>query len=343
MKIIINGRFLTQKITGVQRVAFELLKELDKCLAASDLTLVAPKGTVFPEFKNIKCVHVGRRKGVFWEQTTFCRYVKKQKAVSLNLCNSAPLFGKKIVMVHDVKFKAHPEYFSRKFRFWYNFLMKNVAKKSLKILTVSEFSKSEILKYYKKTAGNIEVLYNGWQHFSGGEYDPKLREDSGLLSGGYYFAMSSLEPNKNLKWIIETAKRNEKETFVVAGGINAKIFAAEKYEVPSNVKLVGYVGDAQAKDLIKNCKAFLFPTFYEGFGIPPLEAMAEGVLKVIVSDTPVMHEIYGESVIYVDPEKYDYCLDDLLNREVCGREKVLDAYSWEKSAKKLKHILCAAE
>ena len=339
MKIIINGRFLTQKITGVQRVAIELLKELDKISDNSEFYLAAPKGAVFPEFKNIKCIYVGKRYGVLWEQTDFCQYIKKEKAVSLNLCNSAPLFGKKIVMVHDIKFKAHPEFFSKKFRIWYNFLFRNITKKSLRLLTVSEFSKSEILKYYKNTNCEIEVLYNGWQHYLGGEYDFSLRKELGLSAGGYCFAMSSLEPNKNLKWIIETAKRNKEETFIVAGGINVKIFASEKFDLPDNVKLIGYVKDAQAKDLIKNCKAFIFPTFYEGFGIPPIEAMAEGVNKVIVSDTPVMHEIYGESVIYVCPEKYDYSISDLLKKETFGIERVLNVYSWEKSAKKMKSLL----
>lgn len=343
MKIIINGRFLTQKITGVQRVALETLKELDKISENSELYIAAPKGAVFPDFKNIKRIEIGKRKGVIWEQTTFCRYVKKQKAVSLNLCNSAPLFGKKIVMVHDIKFKAHPEYFSKKFRLWYSFLMKNVTRKSLSILTVSEFSKKEILKYYKNTKCNIEVLYNGWQHFSGGEYDSSLRKELGLEEGGYCFAMSSLEPNKNLKWIIETAKQNGAETFIVAGGINAKIFAGEKYELTDNVKLIGYVQDARAKDLIKNCKAFLFPTFYEGFGIPPLEAMAEGVKKVVVSDTEVMREIYGDSVIYIDPDKYDYEINELLKKEVSGIDDVLNKYSWAKSAEKLQSILLAVK
>ena len=340
MKIIINGRFLTQKITGVQRVAFEILKELDKISADSEFCLVAPLGTVFPAFKNIKCYCVGKKRGVLWEQTDFYKHVKKEKAISLNLCNSAPLFGKKIVMVHDVKFKAHPEYFSKKFRLWYNILFKNITKKALKILTVSEFSKNEILKYYKKTACDIEVLYNGWQHFSSGSYDSSLRENLNLKNGDYCFAMSSLEPNKNIKWIVETAKFNKDETFIIAGGINAKIFAKEKFDLPKNVKLVGYVNDGQAKDLIKNCKAFIFPTFYEGFGIPPLEAMAEGVKKVIVSDTEVMHEVYKDSVVYINPQKYDYLISDLISKETSGAEDVLNSYSWERSAAKLKDILC---
>ena len=339
MKVIINGRFLTQKITGVQRVAIEILKELDKISDNSEFYLAAPKGASFPDFKNIKCLHVGKRQGVFWEQTDFRRYVKKEKAVSLNLCNSAPLFGKKIVMLHDVKFRAHPEFFSRKFRIWYNFLFRNITKKSLKLLTVSEFSKSEILKYYKNTKCEIAVLYNGWQHYLHGDYDASLREGLNLKGNDYCFAMSSLEPNKNLKWIIETAKSNKEEIFIVAGGINSKIFAQENFTLPENVKLVGYVKDPQAKDLIKNCKAFLFPTFYEGFGIPPLEAMSEGVKKVIVSDTAVMHEIYGESVIYVCPEKYDYSIKELISKETFGIDEVLDNYSWKKSAHKLHMIL----
>ncbi|MDY6368135.1 MAG: glycosyltransferase family 1 protein [Clostridia bacterium] len=342
MKFIINGKYLTQKVTGVQRVAAELVAELDK-LSGHDITLAAPKGAVFPELKNIKTVNVGKRQGVLWEQIDFCKFVKKENAISINLCNSAPLSGKKIVMIHDVKVKSHPEFFSFKFRLWYNFLFRNLVKKSLSILTVSEFSKREIQKYYKLPSSRVKVIPNGWQHFKGKEKDDSVRKEFSLEQFNYYFTMSSLEPNKNIKWIIETAKNNMDSIFVVAGGANKKVFAKNDIECPENVKLVGYVSDAQANDLLANCKAFLFPTFYEGFGMPPLEAMSQGVKNVIVTDSEVMHEIFEDSVVYINPEKYDYDLDELVKTTTGDKERILLKYSWEKSAALLERVLYDVE
>ena len=86
--------------------------------------------------------------------------------------------------------------------------------------------------------------------------------------------------------------------------------------------------------LMQNCKAFLFPSFYEGFGIPPLEAMSTGC-QIVVSDIPVMHEIFGDSVHYIDPNSADIDLKELLAQPVSSTAPILEKYSWEKSAKVL--------
>ena len=145
--------------------------------------------------------------------------------------------------------------------------------------------------------------------------------------------MCSLEPNKNFRWIAEEAKRNSNCIFAVAGSINKKVFAdGMGFECPDNMKLLGYVSDEEAKTMMRDCKAFLFPTFYEGFGIPPLEAMSAGVKNIYVSDTAVMHEIFEDSVQYINPNQYN----DVFNSDVVSTEdsigRVLSKYSWKKSA-----------
>ena len=111
------------------------------------------------------------------------------------------------------------------------------------------------------------------------------------------------------------------------------------FECPDNMKLLGYVSDEEAKTMMRDCKAFLFPTFYEGFGIPPLEAMSVGAKNIYVSDTAVMHEIFGDSVHYINPYKYnDIFDDDAADSEECIR-KVLLKYSWKKSAILLRKIV----
>lgn len=338
-KIIVNGKFLSQRVTGVQRYAREILTELDKLCYGIEIEMAIPADVMdLPVYQNIKIKKVGKFKGNLWEQLSFPKYVRKQKGVSLNLCNSAPLIGKKIVTIHDMKIKAHPEFFSKKFLLWYNFLFKNITKKSLAIITVSNFSKDEIIKYYNVNFEKITVVYNAWQHFNSINYDEKILLKYGLSKYGYYFSMSSLEPNKNLSWIIETAKKNPTCNFVIAGGLNKKVFAEKNILLPKNVMLVGYISDSEAKTLMRDCKAFLFPTLYEGFGIPPLEAMAAGCKSVIVSDSNVMHELFEDSVVYIDPYDYSVNLERLINEKELNKlniEDILNKFSWSTSAVKL--------
>ena len=343
MRFIINGTFLEQRITGVQRYARELLKELDLLCAGMEIEIVVSQSAKVPKFSNIKTVVRGKRANTLWEQTVFSRYVKKTKGISVNLCNSAPLFAKKIVCVHDMKIFAHPEFFSLKFRLWYRFMLKNVMKKSRRILTVSEFSASEIRRYFPKTAGKIHVVSNAWQHFESVPYSEDALDKYGLEKEGYYFAMSSLEPNKNFNWYLETAKRNPNIRIAVAGGINRKVFSAKEMgECPQNVTLLGYISDEEAKTLMRDSKAFLFPTFYEGFGLPPLEAISVGAPCVIVSDTDVMHEVLGDSAAYISPACFEHDLDLIARSNPANRE-CLQKYSWESSAKKLFEVLTDLE
>lgn len=325
MKIIINGRFLLHRVTGVERYARELCAELDKMIAPGELVMaVPPEVNDIPDYKNIKVVKVGRLYNRLWEHISFPMYVLKQKAISLNLCNVAPLPSPGMVAIHDVKIKATPQYFGKKFVAWYNLLFSNEAKRAKKIITVSEFSKREIIKYYNVEPDRIIVIPDAWQHYERIAYDDNALEKYGFTENSYYFSMCSLEPNKNFKWIAEVAKRNPNQNFAIAGSINETVFAEGLgFECPENMKLLGYVSDEEAKTLMRDCKAFLFPTFYEGFGIPPLEAISAGAKHVIVSDTEVMHEIFGGSVIYVNPNDYEVNLKSIgsVNEKITTRHR----------------------
>ena len=337
MKFVINGRFLTQRITGVQRYAREIVSELDKICSDCDIEIAVPMTAAeIPAYSNIRVVRIGKRAGVLWEQTTFSRYVKNQRAVSVNLCNSAPLTGKKVVAIHDVKVRAHPEFFGWKFRAWYNLLFRNITRTAKAIITVSEFSKQEIVKYYRCDPSKIFVIYNAWQHFEAIPVAADVLEKFQVTEKSYIFALGSLEPNKNLKWILNAAKNNPQETFIVGGGINEAVFAKQDFSLPPNVRLIGYLSDVESKSLMHYCKAFVFPSFYEGFGIPPMEAMVAGAPQIFVSDIPVMHEIFGNEVEYIDPQGDG----NGLKCEPHGNYScTLLKYTWSDSAQKLMRYL----
>lgn len=337
-KIIINGRFLTRRITGVERFAHEIVSALDQLVAPGQVELACPPETKnLPQLTNISVVRVGKFHNQLWEHVSFALYVARSRAVSLNLCNVAPLMSPGIVCIHDMKVRATPQFFSKKFLLWYRILFGNAARRAKKILTVSEFSKSEIIKFYKLTSDKVVVVPNGWQHFEKISYDEQTLTKFQLEKERFFFSLCSLDPNKNFKWLAESARLNPSKTFIVAGGVNKTVFADDfGFRCPKNMKLIGYVSDEEAKTLMRDCEAFLFPSFYEGFGIPPLEAICAGTKCVVVSDIPVMHEILGKSAVYINPD--EPCV--LLSSSAASYENQLKSlYSWQKSALILKDLL----
>ena len=338
-KIIINGRFLLHRVTGVERYAHEMVSALDELVFPGQIEIaVPPEATEIPEWKNITVQRVGGLHNRMWEHISFPAYVKQKGGISLNLCNVAPLPSPGIVTVHDIKPIVHPEYYSEKFVLWYRLLLKNTFQRARMILTVSKFSAKEIRRFYRIDPQRISITPEGWQQFERFDYDEYALDRYGLEKGTYYFSMGSRDPAKNLKWVFESARSNPDMVYAVSGNVNRNVFAGSEADsseqVPENVKFLGYVRDEEAKTLMRDCKAFLFPSFYEGFGLPPLEALSAGCPCVVVSDIPVMHEIFGDEAVYIDPNK----AEDFTCRKM-DAERILARYSWKKSAKKLLRIL----
>lgn len=332
--IVINGKFMSQRLTGVQRYAREILLELDKLADSSvDIVLLTDKNAVdIPDYKNIRVVSAGKLAGNIWEQITLPAYAIRHKALCVSLCNMAPILKPDVVTVHDINFKVNKNFFSKKFVQWYNFVFFIIMKRIKTIFTVSEFSKSEIECNYGISPEKIIVTYNGWQHYERISADTQALAKFGLISGDYYFSMSSMSPNKNFKWVAQAAKDNPDVLFAVSGAVNSKVFAdTADLEAPENLKFLGYISDEEAKALISHCRAFLFPSFYEGFGIPPLEALSTGA-KAVVSDSSCMKEIFGDSVYYISPY-YPHINLNAIVSEKCGLpDAILEKYSWAKSA-----------
>ena len=211
-----------------------------------------------------------------------------------------------------------------------------------KILTVSNFSKDEMIRVCKAKEEKIYVLGNGWQHYNRVGFDDRIFDKfSQLIRGEYYFAASSLTPQKNFKWIYEVAKKNRNCIFAIAGKVEG--LSIDKGETkPENIIYLGFVSDEEMKSLMKGCKAFIHPALYEGFGITPMEALSTGA-ELIISDAACLPEIYGKSAHYIDPYNTDVDLDRLLEEPVDPANKVLDNYSWEKFAGMLYNLLIEAE
>ncbi len=337
-KYAINGLFLTQNITGIQRFAYEIIKRLDQLSDKNEIVLVVPYETeINVQFKNISVVKYGSLKGILWEQVNYPDFLQKYNCLALCLTNVLPLFYRKgIVVIHDVSYKANPQFFTgfrnRMSAFWHCVNYHAAVHSKMKILTVSKFSKTEIQKYYNVEAERIHVVYPAWQHMDNVRPSATLYERyPQLKEKKYFFSMASLAPNKNIKWIMKAAKQHPDQLFVIAGGGK---FNEKKR---SNTLFLGYVSDEDAKMLMANCKAFLFPTHYEGFGMPPLEAAACGAPQIIVSNTPCMREVYGEYASYVDPHKPEnWIVEECKNNNF---KELLEKYSWESTAVVIKRLM----
>lgn len=350
--IFINGKFLEQKLTGVQRFAYETVKSIDELISTSpdyaDLKdkvfLCIPSDvdeSKLSFLKNIKIRKAEKRTGIFWEQTSFAKDIRKNKALGLHLCNTVPFLEKKgIVCLHDITYTIHPEFVTtgkhQLMKLWHMVQDKVCAKKTLAVLTVSENSKKEICDCFKIPGDRVAVVYNGWQHFSTEIAEgTSLSKWPELESGKYFYSMSSLAKNKNFTWIIEAAKRHPEYAFAVAGKNDLKKYGDTLSEGKAlkNLHYLGYVSDDEARLLMKSCRAFIFPSVFEGFGIPPLEALAMGA-KVICAKASCLPEIFGDTVYYIDPYNYDLDFETLLSGQVSPASTVLEKYSWKKTAEK---------
>lgn len=334
----IEGKFLTQTLTGTQRYAIEIVHELDRVCEPGEFEIVVPDGT---EIKNdllldhIPLVRFGCHTGPQWTHIDFSHYCKKVNSTPLCLNNIAPIHTPSVVTIHDVSPRANREFYGWKYRAYQNFCLAFNTRNAKLIFTDTDFSRSEIERYYPCAAGKTKVVPCAWQHMEDIKITAGALAKHGLEPGGYWFAMSSLTPNKNLRWIVETARLNLSDTFIVAGGINTKTFGERDIPTAENVSYIGYVTDGEAKELMSNCKGFLFPTFYEGFGIPPMEAMASGAPLCIVGDNPCMHEVYGNSVVFVDPNVPCADLAGLAQVSLAPVDDVLARFSWRSSAEKM--------
>ena len=339
--IYINGRFLTQKITGVQRYAIEVVKQLDKIESNYDFVILAPKEGIIQnlELKNIKIINIGKFTSHLWEQISlpFYIFIHDRKSKLLNMCNLAPMLYPGYTVIHDIAFKTHPEHLDKKFSLWYRLVTRINIKRYKHIFTVSNFSKNEIVKNYNVNSNKITVTYNSAEHLKEIQPDERIIKRLKLEDKEFCFSLGSKSPHKNYQFIIECAKKNPEMLFVVSGNENNRIFKDKNNEKDvKNLIYTGYLNDGELVTLYKNCKAFIFPSLYEGFGIPPLEAIECGCKNLILSDIKVLKEIYGNNAVYIDTKNYIKLPEKLIEADI---DELLKKYSWKKTATLIINVL----
>src|SRR5499426_1250684 len=219
-----------------------------------------------------------------------------------------------VVTIHDLAFERMPETFTRRGSFQLKLTVRRTAKKAARIATVSEYSRQDLLSVYKLPPENVVVTYNGVEsHFTPRPLTPTETEEIRGRFGiarDFLLAVGSLQPRKNLVRLIRAyAKlRNERADFtpqlVIVGRrlwLTHEIFdEVKRHRWADDVILTGYVADADLPALYRAAKAFVYPSLFEGFGLPPLEAMACGT-PVVTSDISSLPEIAGDAALLIDP------------------------------------------
>lgn len=319
-RVAINGRFLSQPVTGVQRYAREIVRAISRLLQADaelrreyTFEILAPAGAAgFEDVPHIPVKVVGRLTGHLWEQTELPRHLGT--AVLLNLANTGPLrVRRQIVTIHDASVFAAPVGYSAAFRIWYRFLHRRLSGSALQIVTDSEFSRGELKKYCGLEFDRSAVIPLGTDHICGVPADDWVFERRGLTPKRFVLAAGSLNPNKNLATLAEAARRLAERgmSLVVAGGGNAKVFQSTDLDMPTSVRFLGYVTDAELRALYQQACCFVFPSRYEGFGLPPLEAMACGC-PVVVSRAASLPEVCGNAALYIDSSDPAHIADTVI-------------------------------
>lgn len=346
---MINGYFTQKHINGIPRYATEIVKRLDNYFTEGEIELVVPRDAVnVPELKNIRVTRVGKRDektvGILWGNTSFARYVNKNKAGCINFTNHVEYVKNSLSMLHDTIWARRDKYELETLQkkggklILRRMIGRNVSnleaymkKKTAKfIITVSEFSKECIANQFHIERDRIKVFGSGWEHMKE-IHSANESDDERIRKGNYFFSLGNLYPHKNIKWVINEAKKMPEETFVIAGKVPYAFLDVISCELPNTIFLE-HVSERFMKYLMENCKALLFPSLEEGFGLPPLEALSLGT-QVIASDIPVMREIYGDTIHYINPVGEAVDLNEILEKKLYGNiSEILEEHSWNRSA-----------
>lgn len=339
MCVTVNGRFMSQRITGVQRYAREIMAR-----DARFARLLTPRRPI-----------CGMR-GHVWEQSILPARVGRNLLWSP--CNTGPLaVAKQVVTIHDCAFYDQPEGFSRKFAAWYHWLVPRLARRIRRIITVSKFSRDRLLEYCGVAPEKVVVIPHGVN----GRFRPSrpdeiasVRAQLGLPER-YVLHVGCLAPRKNLRRLLDawnTISRTHSDTSLVLVGASHRVVRdVGLADLPPSVVLTGYVADEHLPALYGGADVFAFPSLYEGFGLPVLEAMACGT-AVLTSNVTSLPEVAGDAALLVDPYSvesiaaglHELLANTALRYSLAKQGQIrAGAFTWERAAEATWQVLHEAD
>lgn len=351
-KIIVNGKFLRAQPTGVHRVAAELSNALAELVRAGDPAVAGLDLTVWHTHDGggnaaeiaLPCKQIGPMTGIPWEQITLP--LRKGSGTLLSLCNIGPVLSRDaITMIHDVQVRISPESYGLGFRWWYHLTQPLLARRNRAILTVSEYSRGEIVRAGLCPAEKVAVVHNGVDHVLRTPADGGVIDRLSLEGRPFVLGLANTQKHKNIAVLLDAFARTELSDVVLVlfGGAGREAFASAGLHLPANVLLAGRVDDGELRALMESAVCLAFPSTTEGFGLPPLEAMLLGC-PAIISPCGALPEVCADAAIQVEPSDaagwaaaVRALLDDADFRRKYSQDGQLRAreFTWEKAAREL--------
>ncbi len=334
--------------TGVENYSWFLINEMVK-LAPKNITLISPQKIdldvpqiVIP-FKRL------------WTQIRLSwKMLGNRKIDNLFIPSHVmPIIHPKntTITIHDVAFKRYPKSYSRLSRWYLNWGTKFAVKHAKKIIVPSSTTKKDLIKFYKANPDKITVIPLGYKS-GAGDMATKSQQ---LKTNSYFLFIGRIETKKNVQTLIKAFqainKKHPKIKLVLAGrpGIGGKNIVETIHELSlrKNIITTGYISDADKQALLNNCLCFVFPSLFEGFGIPLLEAMDAGV-PIITSKIPTSYEIAKENALFFDPfnvkglvKNMEMIINekDLREKLTTKHAQTLKKYSWRNCAKRTLEVV----
>jgi glycosyltransferase involved in cell wall biosynthesis len=344
--LTINGRFLSQRLTGVQRYAREIVEALDEILQHNKQYSSLEAKIVVPNHPcqdlNLGAINtqITPGSGALWDQFVLAH---KAEGILLSLCNQGPVFAANhILCIHDLNYLVTPKSYSHAFRAYYRLVQPLLARNAARVVTSSSFSASMLTNRGFCSRDKITVIPNGHEHVR--RWQP-LRSQFNSANANqrpFVFALGSRARHKNIDVLFSIAKELDLLglDLLVAGGADRLFSSVPSTEIPHNVRMLGVVTDDDLAALYKTAFCLAFPSFTEGFGLPALEALALGC-PVVASNAASLPEVCGDAALFADPTSSHAWLDQIrrlrtepgLAQSLRARGfKQAERFSWKKSA-----------
>ena len=374
MVIAIDIRLLGKKRTGDEMVFRYLTRELVKLESEARLLLLTDEtdperiGMLEQELGttgrgNVEIISLGKANRYSWNLFVVARFLRLRKVDIFHTQYILPFFVPKrtklFAHIHDISFRVFPDLIGWKDRFFLSLLIPRTMRIADRILVPSVFTKEEIINQYRVAKDRIVVIPNA----VGDEFLSQATEADIVrvrakysLPEKFLLAVGTMQPRKNIAFLVrvfaEVSKRIPDLKLVLVGkryGYRYDLeieHAIEETDTGKSVIFPGYVDAADMPAVYAGAEAFIFPSLYEGFGIPILEALSQGT-PVAASDIPPSREISGTGAGFFAPSdiasavqmSYNVTIDEKLRSELSthGKERI-NLFSWEKSARLLRDI-----
>ena len=337
--VLVNGKWLSAQGSGMQRYAGEVARRvLDLDPAAR---VVVPRDAALPDWLPAGRVLRSRLRGIAFEQLALPW--RARGAMLLNFAGPAPVLKRdQLVVMHDVTPARFPRTFSRRFVLWYSVLYRVLARRARHLATVSEFSRGELADVLGVDPARFALAPNGHEHAF------EARADAAELTLGtelasktaddYVLCVGTLTPSKNLGPVTRALADAGIPVVVVGAAGVRRVFTADSPLDAPGIHLAGRLSDGELALLLRNARALVFPSLYEGFGLPVVEAQALGC-PVVASDATSIPEVAGQGALYFDPLRPEDAVArvrELLPAErrrlIAHGHRNVERFSWDRTA-----------